>query len=76
MRQHHNYSATIEGSRMVHEHQDSSNARDRMIGRKASMPPASVHIPLLDFSKLHKPQQPTQSRVATKATQPKQSMSQ
>ena len=40
------------------------------------MPPASVHIPLLDFSKLHKPQQPTQSRVATKATQPKQSMSQ
>ena len=40
------------------------------------MPPASVHIPLLDFTKLHKPQQPTQSRAATKAMQPKQSMSQ
>jgi len=52
-----------------------SGNRDRLIHRKCSMPPASVHIPLLDLSKLHKSQQPTQSRAAAKATQPKQSMS-
>ena len=65
VRQTHNYSATIEGSRVAddvnphHHASQESNQRGDHRGvnqRKRSMPPASVHIPLLDFSKLHKPQ--------------------
>ena len=40
----------------------------KLQNRKRSMPPANgVHIPLLDFSKLHQPQQPSQARGASKA---------
>ena len=60
MRQQHNYSATIEGSRMDDCADEATHFdRERLVQRKRSMPPAQVHIPLLDFSKLNKPQQPT-----------------
>ena len=39
-----------------HLHNETPSVVERMGNRKRSMPPASVHIPLLDFSKLHKPQ--------------------
>ena len=61
MRQQHNYSATIEGSRLVDETnpivgdmEPLERRVDRLNQRKRSMPPAQVNIPLLDFSKLHK----------------------
>lgn len=82
VRQVHNYSASVEGSR-IQQHsgedyspRDAQKARERMINnRKRSMPPAhQVHIPLLDFSKLHQPQPVQQKRPSIKATQPKQSM--
>lgn len=70
-----NFSATIDAS-MVQEERTEHLEHDRLMSRKRSVPAAQVHIPLLDFSKLHKPQQPTQGRAATKNLQPKQSMSQ
>ena len=71
-RQQHNFSATIEASSSGVDYEGHSERnRQRFIDRKRSMPPAAVHIPLLDFSKLHQPQQPAQAR-GQKAMQPKQ----
>lgn len=45
-RQAHNMSVTVEGSR------DMNDSKQLIPGRKRSMPPANVVIPLLDLSKL------------------------
>ena len=55
----HNMSATIEASRMENSMERGRTLQDdkaRVQVRKRSMPPTGVHIPLLDFSKLHQPQ--------------------